>query len=221
MTYLKLSLLSFSLAALMLGCSQESNDEDPLVPEIKSITIEGTDKIHALAISADTLQLIGRITYTDETSSTTYNELDWDSNDSSVISVHNGLLEAHSNHGTVAISATYRDKIFSSTHSVSIIPITEVNITSTNLTIDYTSDHNRTDAKTNSTYQLEANGVFSDMNQTLNISSNIIWTSSNITIASVGSTGSISTLSIEGNSTIKVSLFNDINSTIELNVTNP
>jgi len=220
MTYLKLSLLSLSLAALMFGCSKSDTNDDPLVPEIESITIEGTNNIHAIAIGSDALQLIGRVIYTDGTNSTTYVELDWDSNDTTVISVHNGLLEARSNQGTASITAKYRDKIFSNTHTVSIVPLTDVNITSSDLTIDYTADNNDTNASTNSTYQLAVNGIFSDMNETLDISSNAVWTSSNITIASVGSTGSISTLD-EGNTTIQVSLFNEINSSIELNVTTP
>lgn len=220
MTYLKLSLLSLSLAALMFGCSKSDTNDDPLVPEIESITIEGTNNIHAIAIGSDALQLIGRVIYTDDTNSTTYVELDWDSNDTTVISVHNGLLEARSNQGTASITAKYRDKIFSNTHTVSIVPLTDVNITSSDLTIDYTADNNDTNASTNSTYQLAVNGIFSDMNETLDISSNAVWTSSNITIASVGSTGSISTLD-EGNTTIQVSLFNEINSSIELNVTTP
>ena len=225
MTYLKLSLLSFSLAALMLGCSQESNDEDPLVPEIKSITIEGTDKIHALAISADTLQLIGRITYTDETSSTTYNELDWDSNDSSVISVHNGLLEAHSNHGTVAISATYRDKIFSSTHTVSITPVTELNITSTStlLTITNTGPGTYTaDTNDSGPHQIDTYGIYDDGNVTSKITSNITWISSDTNVSSITNLGAL-TLIFDANATsdLNVSFFQEVNATVELNVTVP
>ena len=220
MKSLSLTILSFSLAALLIGCSQES-DGTALIPEIESIMIEGTDKVHAIPISNEDLQLVGMITYSDSTPpQTATHELDWESNDTKIIDVVNGLLVPIANSGTVAITAKYRDRIFSNSHTVSIIPITDVNITSTNLTIDYTTDNNRTDAKTSSSYQVAANGVYTDMNQTLNISSHIIWTSSNLTIASIGPTGSITTLG-EGNSTIKVSVFGDINSTIELNVTRP
>jgi len=213
MNLLKLSLLSFTLAALMVGCSKDNNDEDPLVPEIESITIEGTNAIHSIAISSDELQLNGRINYTDGTSSTTYNELDWDSNTSD-LNVHNGLLEANANSGDALISISYRDKIFSqSSHLVNIIALNDVNISSVELNIT----SGTTDINTTGDYNLVANGTFTDNNATSNISSHIIWTSSNATVANISSLG---VLSVQQNGTadINISVYNDINSSLTINV---
>ena len=223
MTYLKLSILSFSLAALMLGCSKNDNDNDPLVPEIESIMIEGTNAIHSIAISSDNLQLVGRINYTNGASSTTYNELDWESNDTSVILVHNGLLAAVSNHGTVNISASYRNKISTTTdYKISIIPLKDVNITSIDaptVDINYSTAHPYAVLSTPGTYQLQSNGTFDDNKTIEKISSNISWTSSNETIASISPSGSLIVYEINGTIDINISVYGDSNSSLELNVT--
>jgi len=229
MTYLKLSLLSFSLAALMLGCGTES-DEPPLVPEIVSIEIEGeaNSVIHSIVITdtanpgLDTTQLYATVTYSDGSVATGLDsQLNWESNDTSVIVIVNGQIAPLANSGTAAISASYRDKIFTKKEkTVTIIPLTEVNITSTDLAIVYAMDKNTSDANTSSSYSLKANGRFLDNNITENISSNIRWSSSNSTVATVDISGFITT-GIEGNATITVSVFDDINSSLDLNVTTP
>ena len=222
MKSLFLTILSFSLVTLFAGCSQES-DGTALVPEIKSIMIEGTDKVHAISINNEDVQLVGVITYSDSSIApqTATHELNWESNDTKVLEIINGLLIPVANAGTVTITANYRDKIFSNSHTVSITSIKEVNITSTNLMIDYTTDNNRTDATIHSSYKVVANGKYSDKNQTLNLTSSYaVWTSSNISIATIGPTGDITPIG-EGNTTIKISVFGDINSTIGLNVTKP
>ena len=213
MTYLKLSLLSFSLAAFMFGCSQDSSDSDPLVPEIESISIEGTSAIHSITISSDNSQLLGLITYTDGTTSTTYNELDWESNTSNVY-VHNGLLEANANSGDAIISSSYRDKIFNKdNYTVRIIALKDVNISSTSLNITAPS----IDINTSGDYPLVANGTFTDNNVTTNISSHIIWTSSNTTVATINYLG---VLSVEQNGTadINISVYNEKNASLKVNV---
>ena len=230
MTYLKLSLLSFSLAAFMFGCSQDSSNSDPLVPEIESITIEGTHTIHSVAIASDDLQLIGRINYTDNTSSITYVELDWESNDTSVVLVHNGLLAATGNGGVANISASYRNKVYTiEKHLITIVAISDINITSNNLNITY-DDTNASKAAadlnnshSSKSWQLTINGTFTDKNTTT-ISSNIGWTSSNATIASVDG-GNFLYYKIEPdiNTIIEInaSVFTDIKAVLDLNISVP
>ena len=223
MKHLHLTLLSFSLAALMLGCSNDTNSDDaPLVPEITAITIEGTTSVHSIPIdNVDQLQLIGRISYSDDTNSTTYNELDWESNDTTVMQVHNGLLSPQANSGSATITASYRDKLYSENHHVvTIIPLADINLTSETLKITYAPDKNSTDANTSSTYTLILNGNYGDGNSSTDISTNVLWNSSNTSVATILSTGELTTIDA-GESNITVSLFNELNTTLELNVTAP
>ncbi len=214
MTTLRLSLLSVSLAAVMLGCSQSNSDNTPLVPEIESIVIEGTDTIHAITIDSDDAQLVGRINYSDGTSATTYNELNWESNDTSVLTVNNGLITPVGNGGTASVSASYRDKIYTTLdHNVTLIAINDINITSIDLNITSSA----TDINQTGSYALIANGTFSDNNTTLNISSNITWVSSNTSVVTIDTNGLLTVIG-DGSSDVNVSVFNDINSTLKVNV---
>ena len=193
MTYLKLSLLSVSLAALMLGCGTES-DEDPLVPEIESIIIEGTDSIHSFAIAQDQLQLLARVTYTDGSSSVASSELDWESNDTNVVYVHNGIIAARANHGTAAITATYRGKLSTEhAHNVTIEPLIDINITSGSplLTISKQSAIlYKGDTNDSGPHQLYVYGTFGDGNITANpITNNILWNSSDTNVSLVSTSG--------------------------------
>ena len=224
MKSLHLSLLSFSLAALLLGCSQESS-EDPLIPEVRAISIEGTNEIHAIAIDSDQLQLTGRISYSDGTDSTTSAELKWESNDTSVIYVHNGLLEAKRNSGTVAISASYRDKLFTKTkHNVTIVRLKEINITTDSSTLAITKLNTKLyhgDANDSGPHQLKIYGTFSDGNTTsTSIASNTQWISSDTNVSTIDHAGLL-TLRFDKNasSNINVSVYNEVNATLELNVT--
>lgn len=225
MTYLKLSLLSFTLAAFMVGCSTES-DEAPLVPEIVSIEIDGTDinsTIHSIVIDEDQDQLYATVLYDDNTSSTVTSQLDWDSNDSDVVSVHNGLLTPTANGGAATISASYRDKLFTTVDkNVTIIALTDTNITSEqdiNITIDDTNTSlYHLDMNTTGEYTFQANGTFEDNKTTLAISSNITWMSSNTSVATVELTTGIVNVIATGTTDINVSVFSDINKTLRMDV---
>jgi len=226
MTYLKLSILSVSLAALLLGCSQSSNGNDPLVPEISSIAIEGANTIHAISISDDDLQLIGRIYYNDDTNATTYHELDWESNDTSVLTVHNGYLTPVGNGGIAGISASYRDEIYTTTdYEVTVIAVTDINISSDTLNITYDDTNaSRSSADINSSDQspwlLTINGTFTDLNTTT-ISSNIVWSSSNTSVIYVDSSN-LMYYTPDVNTTVELNAsFYDINATLDLNITVP
>ena len=227
MTYLKLSLLSFSLAALMLGCGTES-DEPPLVPEIISIEIDGTetnDTIHSLIIEGDLDQLTATVLYSDDTNASADSQLSWESNDTSIIVVHNGVLIPVANNGTVAISASFRDKLFTTVDKyITIIPLKEVNITSEDINITYDVDGNASlETNTTGSYTFLANGTFEDNATITAISSNSIWTSSNTTVAYIDFLGllTISVIDQNGTADINVSVHNEINASMELNVTAP
>lgn len=225
MKYLRLSLLSFSLAAFMTGCGTES-DEAPLVPEIVSIEIDGTDietTIHSILIDEDQTQLYATVLYDDNTSSTATSQLDWDSNDSEIVSVHNGLLTPMANNGEAQISASYRDRIFTTKDkNVSIISLTDTNITSEqdlNITIDDTNTSlYHLDVNTTGEYTLQANGTFEDNKTVLAISSNITWTSSNTSVATVDITTGILNVIASGTTDINISVFSDINKTLLMDV---
>ncbi len=223
MTYLKYSLLSISLAALMIGCGTES-DEPPLVPEIVSISIDGantTTPIHSLE---QEVQLNTTVLYSDGTSGSATYQLDWESNDTSVIVVSNGLVSAVANHGTAAISASYRDTLFTTADkNITIVPLIDVNITSasSDLNISYADGNASVDINTTGSYTLQANGTFEDNETLFAISSNIAWISSNTTVTTIDSTGLMTILPLaDQNATadINVSIYNEVNATLELNV---
>ena len=224
---LQRSLLTLSLAAIMIGCGTTS-DSDPMIPEILSIEIDGTDvnsSIHAIIIDEDEVQLNATVSYDDSTRANATDQLDWESNDTAVVTVLNGLLTPAANGGVAAISASYRDKFFTTKDkNVTIIPLTNITITSAqdiNITVD---DANSTlyhlDINTTGEYTLQSYGTFDDNKTTIDpISSNIQWTSSNTSVATVGDTTGIVTVIATGTADINVSVHNEINSTLELNVT--
>ena len=221
MTYLKLSLLSVSLAALMLGCGTES-DEPPLVPEIISIEIDETDTNSSVHSLDDPLQLSATVVYSDGPNASVDSQLSWESNDTNITTVFNGLVTAQANHGTAAISASYRNKfITTADKNITIIPLLDVIITSSEapiIDINYTTVPASADINTNGTYKLSADGSF-ELTSIKSISSNITWTSSNITIASIDSTGSLTVNEVNGVVDISVSVYNEVNTTLKLNIT--
>ncbi len=230
-------LLSSSLFAVMLGC-QSSDNKPPLVPEIETIQIidyNATTSLYALTDtsgSADgvssTTSLLATIIYSDGRSATTANELDWESNNSKVIAVSNGLCTALANHGSVDINASYRKTLYTKSDEskkLTIIPLVDVNISEKNgmLSINYDSNSTgRVDINDSGPYELSANGHFENNVSLTDISSNIIWTSSNTTVATVSSSGTLN-VALDKNATviIKTSIFNEVNTTLELNITAP
>ena len=209
MTYIKLSLLSFTLAAFMVGCSTES-DEAPLVPEPVSIEIDGTDTNSHVRSLEDELQLRATVTYSDGTDSSVDTQLDWESNDTTVIVVHNGLVTAVANHGTAAISASYRDKLFTTVDkNITIIPLTDINITSIEdpiVDINYTTDPMHADINVSGIYKLTAIGAFENGDSNITITRDMNWTSSNTTIATIDlSIGDLNVL-LDGHTDINLNL---------------
>ncbi len=221
MKYLQLSLLSFSLAALMIGCGTES-DEAPLVPEIVSIEIDGADINSPIRSLEDELQLRATVTYSDETDSSVDTQLDWESNDTTVIVVHNGLVTAVANHGTAAISASYRDKLFTTVDkNITIIPLTDINITSIEdpiVDINYTTDPMHADINVSGIYKLTAIGTFENGDSNITITRDMNWTSSNTTIATIDlSSGDLNVL-LDGHTDINLSIYNEINTSLSVDV---
>ncbi len=222
MTYLKLSLLSFSLAALMLGCGTES-DEPPLVPEIESMQINQEDNNYSLYSLQHTLKLYVDINYTDGSIATAINEVSWkalkDTNVSEDILVHNGDVIALKNSGEANITISFRDKLSSEEpRLVTLIPLNKItnfvhdlNLLELNTTVDI-------NATTGESIQLYANGKFIDDKIVLAISSNIAWTSSNTSIATISTTGLINVIA-SGVTEVNASVFGDINGSIDLNIT--
>lgn len=227
MKYLHLTLLSFSLAALMVGCGTES-DEAPLVPEIVSIDIDGADDngtLHSIIIDGDEEHLYATVFYDDNSSSSSTYQLVWDSNDTDVLIVNNGRLIPTANSGSAAISASYWDKLFTTADkNITLIPLSDINITSEDINItEVNSTLYHLDTNTTGSYSLAVYGTFTDNNVTSDpISSNIQWVSSNTTVATISSDGLLTINSLDQNATadINVSIFDEVNATLELNVTN-
>lgn len=225
-TRLQQSLLTLSLAALMLGCGTGS-ESDPLLPEIVSIEINEanvTTKIHSLALDTDETQLFVTVTYDDNTSSSATYQVDWESNDTAVVDVQNGLVDAVANQGSVEISASFRDELFTpESKTIEIIPLRDLNVSSQDLNITY-DDTNASraalDINVTGAYPLQANGTFEDNATITAISSDISWTSSNTSVATVDAAGLLTVLA-SGLTDINTSVYNEINSTLELNVTIP
>ena len=223
MNYLNPPLLSLALTFFLLGCGSES-DNPPLIPEITAISIQGHESVSKLRSVGDQLDLYGTILYSDGSSSSTADELEWESNDSTVISVNNGHLTANANYGRVAISINYRDKLFSESNEskiIELVPIEEVNISSAGspaLDIDYDVTPPHTDINATGIYPLKAMGHFKDDNNSYDITNNVIWQSGNISVAVVGiSTGEVEILS-DGHTDINISLYQEINTTLSIDV---
>ncbi|MCJ7765962.1 MAG: hypothetical protein MUP09_08500 [Thiovulaceae bacterium] len=225
-TRLHHTLLTLSLAAFMMGCGTTS-DSTPLVPEIVSIEIDGTDvnsSLHSIIIDQYAAQLNATVSYDDSTSAYAADQLYWESNDTTVVTVLNGLLTPVANGGTAAISASYRDNIFTTKDkNIMIIPLHDINITSAqdiNITADDTnSTLYHLDINTTGVYTLQSYGTFDDNQTTIDpISNNIQWKSSNTSVATVGNTTGILTIIASGTADVNVSVYNEINSTLELNV---
>ncbi len=221
MKYLQLSLLSFVLAAFMLGCGTES-DEDPLVPEIVSIEIDGTDTNATVRSLEDELQLISTITYSDGTTSTATTQLAWESNDTTVIIVHNGLVTAVANHGTAAISASFRDRLFTTVDkNITIFSLIDINITSIEdpiVDINYSSDPIHADINVSGIYLLTAIGTFEDGESNVTITRDMNWTSSDTNVSTVVfGTGELNVL-LDGHTDINLSVYNEINTTLSIDV---
>jgi len=223
LNYLNPPLLSLALTFLLLGCGSES-DKPPLVPEIVSISVEDYASVGYIRSVGDTLDLYGVVLYSDGSSNTTADELTWESNDSAIISVNNGHLTAKLNHGSVAISINYRDKLFSDTNQskiIQIVPIEDINISSAGapvLDINYSIIPPHADINTTGIYPLKAMGAFKDDNNSYDITNNVIWRNGNITVATVGiSTGEVTVLA-SGHTDINISLFNEVNSTLSIDV---
>jgi len=225
-TRLQQSLLTLSLAAVMLGCGTGS-ETDPLLPEIVSIEIDEanvTTRIHSLTLDTDETQLFVTVTYDDGTSSSATYQPDWESNDTTTVDVFNGLIDAKKNNGSAEISASFRGELFTpQSKTVEIIPLRDLNVSSQDLNITY-DDTNASraalDINVTGTYPLQANGTFEDNATISAISSNIIWTSSNTSVATVDATGQLTVLAA-GLTDINTSVYSEINSTLELNVTIP
>jgi len=209
----------------MAGCGSAS-DSDPIVPEIVSIEINGADvngTIHAIVIDDDLVQLSATVLYDDNTSSDVTYQLEWESNNTNVLTVHNGLLTPVANGGSAAISASFRDKIFTTADkNITVVPLTDINITSEDIIV--TADETNAtlyhaDVNTTGVYNLLTYGTFEDNLTTISpISSNIQWTSSNTTVATIDSAGHM-TVNVSGFTDINVSVYNEVNTTLELNVT--
>ena len=223
MNYLNPPILSLALTFLLLGCGSES-DKPPLVPDIASISIDGYENVMLLRSVGHQVDLSANVLYTDGTSSVTADELDWESNDTSTISVNNGHLTANANHGSVSISISYRDKLSSENNEskiVTIVPIEDINISSEGapaLDIDYSVIPPHTDVNTTGTYALKAMGYFKDDNTSYDITTNGIWRSGNVTVATVGiNTGEITILA-NGHTDINISILNEVNASLSIDV---
>ena len=225
MNHLKLSLLTFSLATLMLGCSQDSGG-DPLVPEISGIEIDGAENnstIHAIYIDTDIQKLVATVIYSDGTTAPADSQLEWESNDTSVIQVVNGIIVPVGNGGTAAISASFRNKIHT-THdkNITVDPLTDINISTDNqlLTINYEANASIASADVNNSgpYTFFINGTFKDGNTTEKISSNVSWSSSNTSVATITATGDLTIYDTNNSVEINASVFGDINATLDLNI---
>jgi len=223
LNYLNPSFLSLALTFFLLGCGSES-DNPPLIPEITAISIQGHETVSSLRSVGDQLDLYGTILYSDSSSSSTADELNWESNDSSIISVNNGHLTANANYGSVSISINYREKLFSESNEskiIKIVPIEEINISSSGsptLDIDYDVTPPHADVNTTGIYPLKLIGHFKDDNNSYDITNNVIWQSGNITVAVVGiSTGEVEILA-DGHTDINISLYQEINSTLSIDV---
>jgi len=223
LNYLNPPLLSLALTFLLLGCGSES-DKPPLVPDIASISVQDYENISYLRSVGDELNLYANILYTDGTSSSTADELNWESNDTNIISVNNGHLTVNANHGSVSISINYREKLSSKSDEskiVEIVPIEDINISSSDaptLDIDYSVTPPHTDINTTGTYPLKAMGQFKDDNNSYDITNNVVWTSGNVTVATMGiSTGEVTILA-SGHTDINISLYSEVNSSLSIDV---
>ena len=226
-------LLSIPLSLLLLSCGTES-DEPPLVPEIVSIEIQGTDtvtNVYAPISSTFTQeQLTLQVNYSNEETVTVTDDLKWlaksDSQISEDILVVNGLIFAINNQGDANVSSSFREKIYTTVDKrVHIIPLKEIT------TIKVAADSNETlikpstsidlNVSTGESIKLEANGMFEDDENITNIDKQIVWTIPSNDIATINAvTGQLNVLK-EGTLDVNVSIYSEIKAQVTLNINIP
>ncbi len=231
MKFSTLTLLPISLSLFFLGCGTESN-EPPLVPEILKIEINDyntTANAYALYVENEIpkTEMHINVFYSDDTEATATEDLDWVSLDGSDISqdilVTNGEITAFRNHGDANVTATFREKFKTPARHVHIIPLTKI------LSVTAQTDANTSEltpstelnisVPTGESIKMLADGQFEDEKNITTINQSIIWTSSNYDVATINSiTGQMNVIKT-GAVDINVSVYNEVNATVTLNIT--
>ncbi len=147
--------------------------------------------------STDSDSLSATVHFSDATQEDATTELEWQSSDTNVVSVSNGVLvPGNANGGDANITVTFAD-LRSAPSLVNIIPLTSFSIT--NADINVTGEH-----------ILEAEGTFSD-GQTKIIMRNIVWSADNGATISV--VNNIATINIiAGDTNVTATVFGETNS---------
>jgi hypothetical protein len=205
-------------AFLLTACGGDTAD-GAIVKDIVSIDIADAGLPGGLYAAGEGMQLTCTATYTDETTSDVTGEITWESNDTEVATVERGLVQGAANAGSVAITANFRKFTTPEAKVLNIIPLEEVNITSDDIAIA----DNLAEINTTGDFRFKADGTFAD-DQIRDISENVLWTSSNTTVATVATsinTAGLLSVFTGGSTDINATLY-DINATplhIDVNLT--
>jgi len=184
------------------ACGGEKNNTDRLLPKVEAIEFSAT----AMDIlSIETIQFSALALYSDQSSRDVTSNVTWSvSNRESAIINTDGFLIPNGPGGDVNVTAGYGG--YYRTETVTIRPLTVIMLSA--------EDENFT---TNSTYQLSATGYFGDDNLTEDITSRVLWSTSDANISVVDINGLMYTFNV-GEVDVNTTLF-DINGSVELNIT--
>lgn len=202
-------LLSLLSAAILLNSCGE-NTTTPINIDVNGMRI---DPLTAPIYSTDLFTPSATVYYDDGTSDDATENVDWKRSDASMLYLSNELTVLPlTNDGNSTLSAGYKSfKYYENNITIDIVGITDIN--GTNKTWDII-DLNLT---TTGTYDLIAEGNFTDGTPNKELTRNIVWTSAGATATiSVDTTNNYkTTIEITGTGDINITatLFADVNAT--------
>jgi len=192
---MKIFTYSFLLIIAILFTSCGNNTETAVVADIASVQIDDTN-VSIYSTDAPK-ELTATVTYTDATSAQIENADLWTNSNFYVLSMYNGTISARTNGGSSLVGINigrFNDEI-----NVSIIKITDFNITNTD--INTTGEH-----------PLEATGLFED-NATKVIARNILWDANNSAIFTTDENYITTITVVSGDTNVSATVFSDDNET--------
>ena len=180
-------------ALIVFFTSCGDNTETPLT-DVSHIEI---NEASVVMYSTDVANFTATLTYTDSTTSDVTQAVTWNSSDSSVANISNGVVTAENAGGDANITINYQH-LTASPSLLTVRPLTSFSIT--NADINTTGEHT-----------LEATGTFSDATSKV-IIKNIVWTADNGAVISVVSDVASITI-LAGDTNVTATMFGDTNTT--------
>ncbi|WKD50171.1 Ig-like domain-containing protein [Microbulbifer spongiae] len=192
------------LGAVLAGCDSDNNNNQ--VPRLVSISIFPAGNL-SLA-PGETQQYIARANFSNGTSSNISNSVNWQSEDSAVVTVNNSGVATAVAPGSTRIFASLAGIVSNRTPiTVSGVVLTSIQVTPAVVNLPRGNSQ-----------QLTALGTFSD-GSTADITDSVAWRSDNTTIATVDNLGEVMAVAA-GSTSVFASQGSIVSNTVSVTVTN-